>query len=105
MAKSKISWDKESKSRVFCDVGCCKLEAIVTVDLRGQIVVPKELRDKACINAGEKLAVVSWEQDGKVCCISLQKADDFEKTVKSTLGPLMKDILKQKKNTKKSSKS
>lgn len=71
---------------------CCKVEALVSVDERGQMVLPKELREKAGIHAGDKLAITSWEQDGKVCCISLIKAEDLTGMVKATLGPLMKEI-------------
>jgi len=72
---------------------CCRVEALVGVDARGQIVLPKELREKANIRAGDKLAVTSWEKDGKVCCISLTKAEELTEMVKATLGPVMKDIL------------
>ncbi len=72
---------------------CCKVEALVSVDERGQMVLPKELREKAGINAGDKLAITSWEKDGKICCISLQKAEDLISMVKATLGPVMKEIL------------
>ncbi len=75
------------------DKSCCKVEALVSVDERGQMVLPKELRDKAKISAGEKLAVVSWEKDGKVCCISLIKAEELTEMVKGMLGPVMKEIL------------
>ena len=72
---------------------CCKVEALVSVDDRGQMVLPKEIRDKANIGAGDKLAVVSWEKDGKVCCISLIKAEDFTELVKGLLGPMMKEVV------------
>ncbi len=72
---------------------CCKVEALVSVDERGQMVLPKELREKANIRPGDKLAVTSWEKDGKVCCISLTKAEELTEMVKSMLGPVMKDIL------------
>ncbi len=72
---------------------CCKIESIVSVDDRGQMVLPKEIRDKANIRAGDKLAVVSWEKDGKVCCISLTKAEELTEMVKGILGPVMKEIL------------
>jgi antitoxin PrlF len=73
--------------------GCCSVEALVAVDERGQMVLPKELREKAGIKAGDKLAVTTWEKDGKVCCIALIKADNLETMVKGILGPVMKDIL------------
>ena len=72
---------------------CCKVEALISIDERGQMVLPKELREKANIRPGDKLSVTSWEKDGKVCCISLIKAEDLTEMVKSMLGPVMKDIL------------
>ena len=65
---------------------------IVTVDERGQMVLPKELRAKAGIKAGDKLAITSWEKDGQICCIALIKAENLETMVKGMLGPLMKDV-------------
>lgn len=75
-------------------MSCCKVESLVSVDERGQMVLPKEIRAKAGIRAGEKLAVVSWEKDGEVCCISLVKTDAITGMVKNMLGPMMKDIIR-----------
>ncbi len=75
------------------NAGCCTVEAIVTVDERGQMVLPRELRAKAGIKAGDKLAVTSWKKDGEICCIALIKAGSMEAMVKSLLGPVMKDML------------
>jgi antitoxin PrlF len=75
-------------------MSCCKVESVVSVDDRGQMVLPKEIRDKARIRAGDKLAVVSWEKDGEVCCIALIKIELLAEMVKDILGPVMKDILK-----------
>ncbi|GAB4332130.1 MAG: hypothetical protein Kow0099_03860 [Candidatus Abyssubacteria bacterium] len=72
---------------------CCKIEALVPIDARGQIVLPKDLRDKAGIVPGDKLAVIAFESGGKVCCMALIKADDFADTIREALGPLMADIL------------
>ena len=72
---------------------CCAVEALVTVDERGQMVLPKELRERAGIKAGDKLAVTSWEKDGEICCIALIKAGNLEGMVKGILGPVMGDIL------------
>ena len=49
------------------EIGCCRVEALVTVDDRGQMVLPKELRERAGIKAGDKLAVVGMESEGRVC--------------------------------------
>jgi antitoxin PrlF len=75
--------------------GCCRVEALVSVDERGQMVLPKETRDKANIHAGEKLAVISWEKDGKVCCLSLVKAGELTEMVKGMLGPIITEIFKK----------
>ncbi|MBA7676890.1 hypothetical protein ES703_85135 [subsurface metagenome] len=72
---------------------CCKVEALVSVDDRGQMVLPKELREKANIRAGDKLAVVSWKKNGNVCCISLTKAEELTDMVRAVLRPVMKEIL------------
>lgn len=71
----------------------CKVEALVSVDERGQMVLPKELRERAGIRAGDKLAVVIWEQDGEVCCMSLVKTGQLTGMVRQVLGPMMEEIL------------
>lgn len=75
--------------------GCCKVEALISVDERGQMVLPKETRDKANIYAGDKLALISWVKGGKVCCLSLIKAEDLTDMVKNMLGPVMTDIFQK----------
>ena len=88
--------DQKKKGESCCapeGTSCCKIEALVSIDDRGQMVLPKELREKANIRAGDKLAVTSWEKDSKVCCIILTKAEELSDIVRATLGPLMKDIL------------
>lgn len=75
------------------NLGCCNVESVVSVDERGQMVLPKEIRAKAKIQAGDKLAIISWEKDGKVCCLSLIKTDDFTDMVKGFLSPIMKDFI------------
>ena len=77
---------------------CCKVESLVSVDERGQMVLPKEIRDKANIRAGDKLALVSWEKGGRVCCISLIKAEDFGGMVRGLLGPMMKEMTETSSN-------
>ncbi len=74
------------------DMGCCKVESVVSIDDRGQMVLPKEVRERAGIQAGDKLAVITMERGGEVCCISLIKAGEFEGMVKDFLGPMMKEM-------------
>jgi len=75
------------------DKVCCRVEALVSVDDRGQMVLPKELREKAGIRAGDKLALTTWEQNGEVCCITMTRVAELTDMVKATLGPVMKEIL------------
>jgi AbrB family looped-hinge helix DNA binding protein len=75
-------------------MSCCKIESLTSVDERGQMVFPKELREKAGIRPGDKLAIMSWEKDGKICCFFLLKADEFSEMIKGKLGPMFKEIIK-----------
>jgi AbrB family looped-hinge helix DNA binding protein len=77
-------------------VSGCRVESLVSVDERGQMVLPKDLRDKADIKAGDKFAVVSWEKDGAVCCLTLIKADVMAQQVKEFLGPVLRDVMTTK---------
>ena len=72
---------------------CCRVEALVSIDERGQMVLPKELREKAGIQPGGKLALTIWERDGRMCCITMTKVEELADMVKATLGPLMKEII------------
>jgi len=86
--------DKEPCSGPTCGkLSCCKVEALLSVDERGQMVLPKEVREKAEIHTGDKLALTSWEKDGKVCCFTLIKVDELGDMVKGFLGPMMKEIM------------
>jgi antitoxin PrlF len=76
-------------------MSCCKVESVVSVDERGQMVLPKDVRKKANVHVGDKLAVVSWENQGRVCCISLVKVEDMMDSVRGMLGPMMKEIMRE----------
>jgi len=87
---------KRGKAESCCAApafGSCKVESLVTVDERGQMVLPKDLRDRAGIKGGDKLAVIGWEKEGKVCCLSLIRVEELSAMVKGVLGPLMGDLL------------
>lgn len=74
---------------------CCRIESVVSVDDRGQMVLPKEIREKANIKAGDKLAIISWERDGEVCCISMMKVETLTNGIKGILGPVMKAMIQE----------
>jgi AbrB family looped-hinge helix DNA binding protein len=71
------------------------VESIISIDERGQMVLPKEIRERAKIKPGDKLAVLSLEKDGMVCCLSLIKVEELEKMVKSRLGPVMNEAFSE----------
>ncbi len=69
------------------------VEAVATMDERGQMVVPKVIRQRAGLKAGDKLAFSVMERDGRVCCITLIKAEELADMVRDALGPALKDIM------------
>jgi AbrB family looped-hinge helix DNA binding protein len=71
-----------------------KVESIISIDERGQMVLPKDLREKANIRAGDKLAVISWDRGGEICCLYLIKAEQLAERVKDFLGPAMGEMVK-----------
>jgi len=91
---------KRVKKRPCCTpaAGGCghyKVESLISIDDRGQTVLPKEVRKKAGINPGDKLVIVSLEKDNAICCISLIKVEKFAEMVKDFLGPIMQEVLKK----------
>ena len=71
---------------------CCTVEAVLSVDERGQMVLPKEVRQRAGIGTGDKLALISWERNGEVCCLALIKAGNLSGVVQGILNPLVRDL-------------
>ncbi|MHC1679789.1 MAG: HgcAB-associated protein HgcC [Methanomassiliicoccales archaeon] len=63
------------------------VEGVATVDERGQMVLPKAIRDKAGIRPGDKLAIVTLVRDGRVCCLHLFRTDDLASGIKDILEP------------------
>ena len=75
----------------------CMVESLINVDERGQMILPKELRNKANIKTNDKLVLVSYERQGEVCCMSLIKADAFSGMVKGMLEPIMEGMFNKTK--------
>lgn len=63
-----------------------RVEAVVSIDERGQMVLPKDLRDSFGLRAGDKLALVVMHKDGRACCIHMFRAGEFNADVKRLLG-------------------
>jgi AbrB family looped-hinge helix DNA binding protein len=68
---------------------CCRIEALVSLDARGQILLPKEVREKAGLQPGDKLAVILCESADQISRITLVRADAFARTAREMLGPMM----------------
>jgi AbrB family looped-hinge helix DNA binding protein len=65
---------------------------VVSIDERGQMVLPKEIREKANIKAGDKLALVRWNNTSDISFIALVKIEELNKVVQQMLGPALKEI-------------
>jgi AbrB family looped-hinge helix DNA binding protein len=78
-----------------CEGDTCRIDAVVTMDAKGQIVLPKDLRERANFKPNDKIALVASEKNGEVCCIMILKADRLAGAVTKTLGPLLKGVTKQ----------
>ncbi len=90
-----MATEKKGKNNCEC-VSCtcgpktgCTVEAVITLDDRGQMVLPKDVRERANIKPGDKLALVSWEKDGNICCLALLKTEHLSGMIKEILTPLM----------------
>ena len=70
----------------------CRLEALVTMDERGQIVLPKDLRQRLGVGPGDKLAISSCNCKGEVCCLVLMRASQLDGVVRGVLDPVMREV-------------
>ena len=88
VAGGKAGGKKSVKSFVGGEAhACCSVASILSVDDRGQMVLPKDVRERVGIKAGDRLALAYWEKGGKVCCLVLMKADE--------LGPMMQSAISE----------
>ncbi len=74
---------------------CCRIDAVITMDAKGQIVLPKDLREKANFKPNDKIAVVACEKNDEVCCIMMVKVERFREALSETLGPLLKGVIEE----------
>jgi AbrB family looped-hinge helix DNA binding protein len=89
------AYPKKASCRTSGDAkgGCFRVEALISVDERGQTILPKELRDRNNIRAGDKFAVVRWEKDGEIRCLTVIKVDHLTESIRGLLGPLMGGVV------------
>ena len=71
-----------------------RIEAVLTVDSKGQILLPKELREKTGIKAGDRLvAIAGCDEKGEVCCLILVRAEIIDEGLRNVVAPLLKGIV------------
>jgi AbrB family looped-hinge helix DNA binding protein len=51
------------------------------MDDRGQIVIPKNVRDKLGLTSSEKLVLISWTKSNKVESVSIMRNDVFSEII------------------------
>ena len=69
------------------------IEAVVSLDARGQILLPKEVREKAGLRPGDKLAVITHVHGEEVAYIMLIPARKLAESLRQFLGPLLRELL------------
>lgn len=74
-----------------CNPATCLVEAVLSIDNRGQIVLPKEVRRRANIQDGDKLALVSWMNRDTACCLALIRAENLSSEVSGVMRSLLAD--------------
>ncbi len=85
--------EKHSKASAS-HLPCCTLESVVTVDERGQMVIPKEVRETAGLKPGDKLAVILWCGTAGSCCLTLIKTEELSDLIREKLSPMIKDLIR-----------
>lgn len=70
------------------------VEAIISCDDRGQLVLPKEIRKRLNINSGEKLALLNITSGTEDFFLTLIKANSLEKLIKNYMTPVMENMIK-----------
>ncbi|HXZ23132.1 MAG TPA: HgcAB-associated protein [Methanomassiliicoccales archaeon] len=79
-----------TKSESCCskpEVSQYRIESLVSIDDRGQMVLPKEIREKLGVRPGDKLAVALSYKGNKVCCAHIFKAIELAGKVKEVVEP------------------
>ena len=70
------------------------IEAVVSCDERGQLVLPKDLRRRLGIAAGEKLALMNFKTSDDDFCLTLIKAEALNNLIKEYLKPVVQQMKK-----------
>ncbi|HII97985.1 MAG TPA: AbrB/MazE/SpoVT family DNA-binding domain-containing protein [Methanoregula sp.] len=81
----------DNAQKSACSPAKCQVEAVLPVDRRGQIVIPKEVRKRANIRDGDKLALVSWMNKDEICCLALIRTDNLSSEISGVMHSLLAD--------------
>lgn len=68
--------------------------AVITIDSKGQMVLPKDLREKAGFKPNDRITLVSFEKEGEIYCILMISAEKLGNAVSKTLISMLKDAVK-----------
>lgn len=91
-----VAPSKNTPFTIPCACGdTCTIEAILSLDDRGQIVIPKDVRENTGIKPGEKLALISLTNEEEVCCLVLIRTGHLSGLVKDALSPLVDSLKKR----------
>lgn len=71
-----------------------KVDAIVTIDSKGQMVLPKDLREKTKLKSGDKLAIMACEKEGEICCIVMVKAEGLGEAMSKLISPALRQVIR-----------
>jgi bifunctional DNA-binding transcriptional regulator/antitoxin component of YhaV-PrlF toxin-antitoxin module len=70
------------------------VEAILSCDDRGSLILPKDIRKKLKIGAGEKLALLNIVSDDDEFFLTLIRVNSLESLIKKFMTPVMKEVIK-----------
>ena len=70
------------------------VEAIISCDDRGSLILPKDIRKKLKIKAGEKLALLNIGNENDEFFLTLIKVNALEDLIKKFMTPVMKEVIK-----------
>lgn len=89
MAKQSCCNDDEMSTKF-------EIEAVVSFDDRGQLVLPKEMRKKFDMKAGDKFAIVSCCEGENLCCLTFIKSTALNAALSSFITPVLSGLSQSK---------
>jgi len=67
----------------------CRIYSVVKMNSKGQIVLPKNLRERAGFKPNGKIALMTFEKEGEICVVLMIKAERLGEAVTKTLSPML----------------